>query len=137
MSVQIWTNTVCHMIISTFQFAVFLLAFFSMDYTKVSPNFVQNFGFECKKGTDSRWFSDKSMQSNTMWEFHFLIVQMYTTATFIVIGTVPMKYDRLIKTSQEIKKDKAREEKKLLEKQKKKEKRKITREQRKTIYFTK
>ena len=48
-----------------------------------------------------------------------------------------MKYDRLIKTSQEIKKDKAREEKKLLEKQKRKEKRNITREQRKTIYFTK
>ena len=46
---------------------------------------------------------------------------MYTTATFFVIGTVPMKYDRLVKTSKEIEKDKAKEAKKLLKKQKKKE----------------
>ena len=97
-----------------------MIALFSMDYTVKSPKFLLSFGFECKKGTESIWWIEKTVKSGTLWELHIIIVFMYTTLAIIVLSTIPFKYDRLVKTEKEIKAEEDRARKKRMKKLKKK-----------------
>ena len=112
MSVQIWTHDVGNFIISLFEILVFCLAMYSMDLTYGVPDFILDFGFECKIGHDSMWYVETSAQAGTLWELHIIIVFMYTTLAIIVLSTIPYKYDRLAKTEKELEKEeKARKKK--------------------------
>ena len=102
LSVQIWTHDVGNAVIAIFELFVFILAIFSMDYTVKSPEFLLSFGFECKIGTESIWWIEKTVKSGTLWELHIIIIFMYTTLAIIVLSTIPFKYDRFVKTEKEL-----------------------------------
>ena len=102
LSIQIWTHDVGNAVIALFELLVFFIAIFSMDWVENSPDWLQQFGFECKKGYDTIWWIEKSVKSGTLWELHIIIIFMYTTLAIIVLSTIPFKYDRFIKTEKEI-----------------------------------
>ena len=106
LSVQIWTHDIGNFVIAIFELMVFFMAIFSMNVKKHSPEWLLNFGFECLKGYDSRWWIEKTVQSGTLWELHIIIVFMYTTLCIICLSTIPYKYDRFVKTEKEVKKEK-------------------------------
>ena len=112
LSVQIWIQNVGSFLISFFQLLVFFIAIFSMDFTKHSPDFILNFGFECKIGHSSVWWIHRSNSSGTLWELHIIICYLYTTLAIIILSTVPYKYDRFVKTKKEVKADKKNARKK-------------------------
>lgn len=102
---QIWINDIGNFMTACFQFLVFVAAIFSMDYVNNSPEFVIQFGFECKIDNNSRWYTKRSAKSLTLWEMHILIVFMYTFVVLLVLSVVPYKYNRLRKTDSEVKED--------------------------------
>ena len=110
---------------SIFEIAVFFLALFSMDATKISPDFILEFAFECKIGTKSIWWIEKSVKSSTLWELHTIIVFMYTTLAIIVMSSIPFKYERFKKTPKEIENDEKRAAKKAKKRAEKKKKKKV------------
>ena len=120
LSIQIWTHDVGNAVIALFELLVFFIAIFSMDWVENSPDWLQQFGFECKKGYDTIWWIEKSVKSGTLWELHIIIIFMYTTLAIIVLSTIPFKYDRFVKTEKEIKKEKIKAAKKHEKKLKKK-----------------
>ena len=102
LSVQIWTHDVGNFIIALFELLVFVISMLSMDLTRNTPEFILSFAFECKIGTSSIWWIEKSVKSGTLWELHVIIIFMYTTLTIIVLSTIPFKYDRFVKTEKEV-----------------------------------
>lgn len=111
LSLQMWVNVIGHFIVALFQFFVFIIAIFSMDYVKNSPEFILQFGFECEIGHNHIWYIERSAKSSTLWELHILIVFMYSFITVLVLSVVPYKYNRLVKSESEMKADAEREEK--------------------------
>ena len=83
-----------------------------MDYTKKSPDFLLQFGFECQIGSNSIWWIEMSVKSGTLWELHIIIVFMYTTLAIIVLSTIPFKYERFVKTEKELQAEKDKVNKK-------------------------
>ena len=120
LSVQIWTHDVGNFVTALFEILVFILAMFSMDITRNTPDWILKFGFECLKGHKSRWWIEQSSSSGTLWELHIIIVFMYTTLAIVVLSTIPYKYDRLVKSEKEIESEKKKEDKKEKKKQRKK-----------------
>ena len=112
LSVQIWIQNVGSFLIAFFELLVFFIAIFSMDFTRHSPNWIKNFGFMCKDGTDSIWWIHRSNSSGTLWELHIIICFLYTTLVIIILSTVPYKYDRFIKTKKEMRAEKKKARKK-------------------------
>ena len=87
---------------SLFQAAVFWLAVWANDFSiETTPTFITNFAFECEVDHPTRWWINKTSQSEMMYELHPIILHMYVTLVMIVVVTVPFKYDRLHKTPKE------------------------------------
>lgn len=103
-----------------FQFFVFFIAIFSMNYTKKSPEFIIQFGFECKIGDDKHWYINRSAKSSTLWELHIIIVFMYSFVTVLVLSVIPYKFNRLVKSESEMKADAEKAEKKRKRKERRK-----------------
>ena len=96
-----------------------------MDYTKHTPHFLLEFGFECKIDHPTRWWVEYSAKSSTLWELHTIIVFMYTTLAIVVMSTIPFKYDRFVKTEKEIAKDEQKAKKKEAKRAEKKKRKKV------------
>ena len=109
---HVFTN----LIVATWTLVVFVLAVWSTDFMVIwgirPPNWIAGFGFECLKGTTSRWWVEKTSSSNSLFDLHFMIIFMYSTIGIIVVNSIPLRYDRLVLSEKEKAKEKAAQEKK-------------------------
>ena len=73
---------------------------------------MQMFSFYCAVGKDSTWFVEHSPLSMTLFKLHFIVIFMYCTIFIIVLYKIPFKYDRIMMTDSEKKKERKSRNKK-------------------------
>ena len=107
--------------IALIEVAVFLLSFFSMDYSKIFdgyiPVFLKRFKFYCVEDHFSRWDTEVTPWAEILFTMHVIVIFMYSTINLMVLSTVPYKYNRFEKTDKEKEIEKEKRKKRKRKKQ--------------------
>ena len=120
---------------SLFELLIFTIGGLSSDFPErieVFGDTVSNgiywlqvhFGFGCQteRGFPTRWQTELTSYTMTLFKLHFIVIMMYTTLFIIVLFKIPYKYDRLQKTPKEQKAERKRRAKKRSRKLKRRKK---------------
>ena len=122
---QLGWFTICVLLTSLFEVAIFFIGFFGSDYRqhldqdKIWYKFFCNFRFYCEDDSPSTWYVDTSTLSMMLFKFHFIVIFMYTMTFSIVLWEVPYRYGRIMKTEKELEGEKKKRKKKKAKRRKK------------------